>query len=345
MRDHGSLDQLEIRDVPEPLIEDSRSVLVRIKSAALNHLDLWTLGGLPGLTLDMPHILGGDGAGTIEAVGREVDGWQPGDRVLFNPGLSCYACRFCHMGEQSLCTSYRLLGEHVHGTLAEFVAVPVENLAPMPQLEPPLAELTWHEAAAFSLVTLTAWRMLSTRARLQAGETILIWGIGGGVSLAALKIAKLRGARVIVTSSSDHKLEEAGRLGADFLLNHREQDISREVRRITSKEGVDVVLDSVGEDTWEQSLRCLGPMGRLVTCGATSGPRVTTDVRRLFWYQYEIMGSTMGNAREYGEIVRLLTLGHLRPTVDSVFPLEAGRDAFHRLESGEHFGKVVVEIA
>ena len=212
----------------------------------------------------------------------------------------------------------------------------------MPTLVPPL---TWTEAAAFSLVTLTAWRMVVTRARVQPGETVLIWGVGGGVALAALRIAKLRGARVIATSSSDAKLREARTLGADVTLNHATQNISQEVRALTSKRGADVVIENVGAATWDQSLRALGRGGRLVTCGATTGPTAAIDLRRLFWYQWSVMGSTMGNDAEYREIVRVLGTGELRPVVDRAFPFTDVRSAFERLERGEQLGKIVIQIA
>jgi NADPH:quinone reductase-like Zn-dependent oxidoreductase len=239
---------------------------------------------------------------------------------------------------------YQLLGEHLPGTVAEYVVVPEPNVALIP---PPTANrqpLTFPEAAAFSLVTLTAWRMLVTRARLRPGETVLIWGVGGGVSLAALRIARLAGARVIVTSSSDAKLERALALGADVTLNHRSGDVSKDVRRLTERRGVDVIVENVGAATWEQSLRLLARGGRLVTCGATTGPAVSVDVRRLFWYQWDILGSTMGNAAEYREIVRLLGQGQLRPVVDSVVPFDQALRAVERLEAAEQFGKMVVEI-
>lgn len=339
MTGHGDLSQLRIADLPKPTLPDARHVLVRIRAAALNHLDLWTLEGLPGLSLKFPHILGGDGAGEVEAVGADVRDIRPGDRVLINPGLSCGVCEYCTAGDQPLCVNYRLLGEHVPGTMAEYVAVPAGNVAKVPR-----PDVSWPEAAAFTLVTLTAWRMMTSRAQVQAGETVLIWGIGGGVSLAALKIAKLAGARAIVTSSSDEKLAKAKALGADIGLNHRNVDVAKEVRALTARKGVDVIVENVGEATWETSLRALGRGGRVVTCGGTSGHRLMTDVRRLFWYQWTIMGSTMGSDSEFREIVRQLGEGQLRPTVDSVFPLQKASDGFRRLESGQQFGKVVVEF-
>src|SRR5437763_13161383 len=260
---------------------------------------------------------------------------------MINPGSPDYTCAYCRAGEQSLCRSYGILGEHLPGTMAQYVVVPEQNVVTIPTLSTPL---TWVEAAAFSLVTLTAWRMVVTRAQVVSGETVLIWGIGGGVALAALRIAKLKGARVIVTSSSDAKLHEAQKLGADVTLNHTTRKVSQEVRALTHSRGADADIENVGDATWEESLRSLGRGGRPVTCGATAGPQVSLDLRRLFWHQWTIMGSTVGNDAEYREIVRLLGAGELRPIVDRVFPFSEARAAFERLERGDQLGKVVVEI-
>jgi NADPH:quinone reductase-like Zn-dependent oxidoreductase len=332
----------DVPDVPDAPAPRAGEVRVAIRAAALNHLDLFVAGGLPSGALRLPHVVGADGAGVVESVGPGVTAVRSGDRVMLNPGISDYTCEFCRAGEHSLCVNYKLLGEHLPGTMAELVTVPAQNVARIPPLSP---ELTWAEAAAFSLVTLTAWRMLVTRAQLQRGETALIWGIGGGVSLTALRIAKLLGARAIVTSSDDAKLAAAQRLGADVTLNHRTQKVAQEVRALTNKRGVDVVVENVGAATWDDSLRCLRRGGRLVTCGATSGPEVKLDLRRLFWHHWTIMGSTMGNAREYAEIVRRLGTGELRPIVDRVYPLAEARAAYERLGRGEQLGKVVVSVA
>jgi NADPH:quinone reductase-like Zn-dependent oxidoreductase len=337
----GGIEHLQITEVPDAPAPRAGEVRVAIRAAALNHLDLFVANGLPGTAERFPHIVGADGAGVVEAVGSDVATVRPGDRVMLNPGISDYTCEFCLAGEHSLCVNYRLLGEHLPGTVAELVTVPAHNVARIPSLSP---ALTWAEAAAFSLVTLTAWRMLVTRAQLKSGETALIWGIGGGVSLAALRIAKLLGARAIVTSSSDAKLEAARKLGADETLNYRTQKISQEVRALTHKRGVDVVVEHTGAASWDESLRSLRRGGRLVTCGATSGPQVGLDLRRMFWHHWSLLGSTMGNAAEYREIVRRLGKGELRPIVDSVYPLNQARAAFERLARGEQLGKVVVEL-
>src|SRR5437899_6691782 len=338
----GGIEHLRVSDVPDARPPAPGEVRVAIRAAALNHLDLFVVQGLPGSEHQFPHIVAADGAGVIESVGPGVLDFRPGDRVMLNPGISDYTCEFCRAGEHSLCVNYRLLGEHLPGTIAELVTIPAHNVARIPRLA---EELTWAEAAGFSLVTLTAWRMLVTRAQLKSGETVLIWGIGGGVSLAALRIAKLHGARAIVTSSNDAKLDAARRLGADVTLNYRTQKISQEVRAITNKRGVDVVVENAGAASWDESLRSLRRGGRLVTCGATTGPHVSLDLRRLFWHHWSILGSTMGNAAEYAEIVRRLGQGELRPVVDRVYPMDRVGDAYERLAKGEQLGKVVVEVS
>jgi NADPH:quinone reductase-like Zn-dependent oxidoreductase len=311
---------------------------VRIQAAALNHLDLFVLHGLPGVTIVPPWIMGGDGAGIVEDVGSEVRDIAVGDHVVINPGISDRTCEYCLDGEQSLCVRYRLLGEHLPGTIADYVVVPAVNVRTIP------AHTSWDTAAAVSLASLTAWRMVATRAAVREGETVLIWGIGGGVAIAALQIAKLRGARVWVASSSDAKLERARALGADETFNYTTQDVAGEVRARTRKRGVDVVIDNVGQATWKDSLRALGKRGRLVTCGATTGPIVETDVRRLFWNQWTIMGSTMGNDQEYDAVIQAFRDGTLVPPIDSVYDFSDAADAFRRLESGEQFGKVVIRM-
>jgi NADPH:quinone reductase-like Zn-dependent oxidoreductase len=263
---------------------------------------------------------------------------QVGDHVILNPGVSCGTCEYCASGDDPLCLSFRILGEHLPGTLCEYLVVPARNVRVIPSTIP------WAVAAAFPLTTLTAWRIVRTRARVRAGDEVLIWGIGGGVALQALKICKAIGARVWVTSGSDDKLAKAATLGADVMLNHERVDVAREVRAQTGKRGVDVVIDSVGQATWTKSLGALGKRGRLVTCGGTSGPMVETDVRKLFWNQWTIMGSTMGSQAEFDAIASELRAGRLFPEVDSTFELARGREGYERLSSGQQFGKVVVRV-
>ena len=337
---HGGLDRIEFRDdLPTPSLTSDTQVRVRVAAAALNHLDLFVVGGLPNVRIVPPWILGSDAMGTVDLVGDAVTGLDVGDRVLINPGLSDRTCTYCLAGEQPLCPRFGILGEHVPGTMTEYVVVPAANVRRV------AADTDPAEGAALTLSTLTAWRMLVTRARLLAGEHVLIWGIGGGVALACLQIAKLLGAYVTVTSGSDEKLARARALGADDTINHRGVDVGRAMRERTGKRGVNVVVDSVGEATWSQSLGALGRGGRLVTCGATSGPMVTTDVRRLFWYQWSILGSTMGNDAEFDAVVEQFRAGRLRPPIDRVYPLEDGREAFARMQDGEQFGKLVLRIA
>ena len=336
---HGGLDQLRFRDdVPVPEIASPEDVRVRVQAAALNHLDLWVVQGVPGVRITEGWILGSDCVGTVDAVGANVTSVRPGDRVVLNPGVSDRTCEYCRTGDNPLCLQYRILGEHRPGVIADFVVVPEANVLTIP------ASIDSPTAAAFPLATLTAWRMLVSRARVRAGEQVLIQGIGGGVAQASLLIAKLLGAQVWVTSGSDAKLERARMLGADEGINNRKADVAKEIRGRTGKRGVDVVIDCVGEATWASSLGALGKRGRLVTCGGTSGPNLHTDVRRLFWNQWTIMGSTMGSDSEFAAIVDELRTGKLKPVVDSVFPIAQGREAFERLESGEQFGKVVISV-
>lgn len=337
LTEHGGLDRLQARELPDRKLERPDQVRIAVKAAALNRLDVFVVGGLPGVTLDFPHIVGTDAAGVIESVGSEVSDLAPGDRVVLNPGLSCGTCAMCLKGEEPYCRRFGVIGEHSPGTASEYLVVPARNVAKVG------AHLSWAEAAALPLATLTAWRMLITRARLEAGETVLIWGIGGGVSLAALQIAKHAGARVVVTSSSDAKLAAAAGLGADVTLNHATADVAREVRGLTGV-GADVVVDSVGEQTWDKSLRSLRPGGRLVTCGATTGPHVSIDIRKLFWFQWSLLGSTMGTSADFRAMMAVANTGKLTPPVDLVVPLAEGVRAYERLASGSQLGKVVLEV-
>lgn len=336
---HGGLEQLDVRDdLPTPEVSATTDVRVRVRAVALNRLDLFVVAGLPGQTLVPPWIVAADATGIVESVGKEVTNVVVGDSVIVNPGISDRTCEYCRRGEQSLCVKYKLLGEHLPGTAAEFVVVPAANVRAIPATVDPTV------AAAFPLVTLTAWRMVHTRARVRAGERVLIWGIGGGVAIAALQICKQVGAEVWVTSASESKRARAKLLGADHALDTRGGDVAATIRKATAKAGVDVVFDNVGQATWAQSLQALGKRGRLVTCGATSGPMVETDVRRLFWNQWSILGSTMGNDEEFDAIARELHAGRLLPVVDSVWALADGRKAYERLASPERFGKVVITI-
>lgn len=338
---HGGVEQLRYRDdLAAPVLAHPDDVRVRIHAAALNRLDLWVLGGIPGVKIHPGWILGSDGAGVVESIGANVRNVAVGDHVILNPGIvdrDCN-CDYCQNGDQPFCLTYGILGEHRPGTLAEYMVVPSANVSAIPRSIP------FETAAAFPLATLTAWRMIVGRARVQRSDSVLIWGIGGGVAQAALQICKRIGATVWVTSGSPEKLARAKALGADVLLDHRQPDLGKEIRARTGKRGVDVVVDSVGEATWAQSLIALGKRGRLVTCGGTTGPHVSLDVRRMFWNQWTLMGSTMGSNAEFDAMTEAFRAGALMPPVDSVWSLEEGRGAFERLATGEQFGKVVVRL-
>jgi NADPH:quinone reductase-like Zn-dependent oxidoreductase len=334
---HGTLDQVRIDDVPTPRIRRGE-VLVETRAAALNHLDLFVVEGIPGIKQQLPHVLGSDAAGVVRQLGAGVEGLQAGDRVMLNPGIWCTECEFCQAGEQSLCARYGLVGEHGPGVYSEFFAAPARNLARIPD------GVTFEEAAAFSLVNLTAWRMVCTRGRLKPGEDVFIHGIGGGVASAALAIAKLSGARIRVSSSSSEKLEQARRLGADFCYDYTQCDVAREVFRNTNRRGVDLVVEGPGASTWLQSLKMVRKGGRIVTCGATTGPNPATEIRLIFWKQIDILGSTMGNQQEFAEIVRLLGRRKLLPCIDRIFDFEDASAALEHLQSQRQFGKVVLRL-
>jgi NADPH:quinone reductase-like Zn-dependent oxidoreductase len=333
--EHGGIDKLRYQDVPEPKIGDG-DVLVRVKACALNHLDLFVREGLPGLKLPLPFWSGCDIAGEVAQVGASVQGPVVGDRVAVYPNLTCGRCEFCIRGEDSLCVSFGILGEHAHGGLAEYVKVDGRNVLKLPD------HIPYEDAAAFILVNMTAWRMLVSQAKLRAGEDLLILGVGGGVSSTAVQIGKLCGARVFVTSSSDEKLQRARELGADECINYSKEDWARTVFQKTGRRGVDVILETVGAATWKDSLRSLAKGGRLVTCGATSGPMGETDIRIVFWKQVSIIGSTMSNRREFNEAMTQLFRGKLRAIVDSVMPLSEGMAAQQKLAASKQFGKVVL---
>lgn len=337
IRRHGGPEVLEIADLPRPEA-GAGQVVLQVKAAGMNHLDTWVRRGIPGMTHPLPMVPGSDAAGIVVAVGPGVIGPKAGDRVFVSPGYSCGRCAACFAGDEPLCKDYGMIGEHASGTQAELVALPAGNVLPLPD------GLSFEEGAAFPLVFLTAWRMVVSKARVLPGEAVLILGIGGGVALAALQIAKHAGARVFVTSSSQEKLDRAKAMGADVLINHKATDFSKEVWGITEKRGVDVVIENVGAATWAGSIRALARGGRLVTCGATSGPKPDEDIRRIFTKQITIYGSTMGTRHDWEQLNRLLAAKTFRPVVDRTFPLEQAAQAQTLLEHGEHFGKLVLTI-
>ncbi|MFN2383691.1 MAG: zinc-binding dehydrogenase [Gemmatimonadota bacterium] len=334
---HGGPDVLEVGDVPIP-VPGPEEVRLRLAAAALNHLDLWVRRGIPGIELAFPHVPGADGAGVVDAVGEGVTDWSAGDEVVIQPGLFCGRCEFCSRGEESLCVRYRLLGEHVGGTLAEAVVVPAVNLYRKPDA------LGWGAAAAFPLAYQTAWRLVMTAGALQPGETVLIHGIGGGVAAAALQISVLAGASVYVTSSSTEKLERARGLGAAAGIHYPTERVRDRIRELTGRRGVDLVVDNVGAATWGESIECVRRGGRISTCGATTGNEAPTPINRVYWKQIAIQGSTMANRREFDTVLGLVAGGQLVPLIDSTFPLADAPAAFARLERGAQFGKIVITL-
>jgi NADPH:quinone reductase-like Zn-dependent oxidoreductase len=331
--EHGGSDVLRIEDVPIP-VPQSGQVLLRVHAAALNHLDIWVRRGLP-IETTMPHIGGSDVAGTVEAVGPGVTGVQAGARVVVNPSLSCGKCEWCRLGEEPLCVDYKIVGEHINGGFAQYVAVPVTNLFPVPK------DFALERAAAAPLPFLTAWRALVSKGRLRSGQSVLITGASGGVATAAIQIAKHLGATVYALTTREN-IERVRALGADTVYDRNSGDFSKQLWQDTGKRGVDVVLDSVGEAIWTQCVRALTRGGRLVSYGATSGWHGALDIRVLFWKQIEVLGSTMSNRSEFEEVMRLVFSGALQPVVDQVMPLAEIRSAHERLERGDQFGKIVL---
>ncbi len=334
---HGDSAQFVALDVPEPVATDGE-VLIEVKAAAMNHLDIWMRMGRAGLALPLPHVLGSDAAGVVVAVGGGVARWQPGDEVVLNPGLSCGCCAHCLRGEQSECAEFTIVGMGRPGTFAEKVLVPGINLEPKP------SHLTWSEAAALPLAYLTAWRMLMNRAALRPGETVLIHGIGGGVALAALQLADLAGARTVVTSSSVEKLSRAAEYGANHGVLYSSPALVDEVLDYTNGDGVDIVIDTVGAATWPVNIAACRKGGRIVHCGVTTGAHVEADISALYWKQLSIMGSTMGSHEDFRALLAAVEASGLKPVVDREYLLESARDGQARLEAGEQFGKIVLAL-
>ncbi len=331
----GGPEVLEPRELPVPAIR-AHEVRVRVRACGINHLDLWVRAGLPGLNPEMPHVLGNDIVGEIEAVGDAVTHWKPGERTLVLPTLSCGHCAACATGDDHLCREYDILGRGRNGGYAEYAAVPAVNCLPYP------GDLPWEQAAAVPLVTLTAWHMLVTRAQLRPGEDVLVIGAGSGVGSVGVQIARLLGARVIATASGADKCERARALGAHDVIDHAGEDIAARVRALTGKKGVEVVFEHVGGRVFEAGVASLAKNGRLVTCGATIGADVKLNVNLLFGRHLTLLGSWMGRRSDLLDALKHVTSGAIRPVVDSVLPLERAREAHERIEARKQFGKLVL---
>jgi NADPH:quinone reductase-like Zn-dependent oxidoreductase len=333
---HGGVDVLRYEDAPDPDLAPGE-VLVRVRACALNHLDLWERRGLPHVPIPLPHVSGSDVAG--EVVAAAASQVPLGRRVMLQAGVSCGRCAACLAGRDNECPQYEVLGYRNHqGGYAEFVKVPVQNLVAIPD------EIDFVQAAAFPLTFVTAWHMLVTKARVASGEDVLVLAAGSGVGQAAIQIARLHGARVIATAGSEEKLERTRAMGASEVIHHHTQDIAEEIKRLTNKRGVDVVIEHVGEATWAKSVRSLARGGRLVTCGATTGAKGSLDLAALFSKQLSILGSYMGRKSELLQAARYFFTGQLKPVIDRTFPLAEAARAQQRLEASGQFGKIVLEV-
>ncbi len=334
---HGGPEVLRYEDAPDPT-PSSDEALVRVRACALNHLDLWARNGLPNVEIPLPHISGSDVAGAVEWVPPEEKEFRKGDKVIVNPGIGCGRCEKCLMGKDNQCRYYTIIGYGVDGGYAELVKVPRTNLIRKPE------GMGFEDAASFPLVFLTAYHMLVTKAGIGAGDTVLVMAANSGVGSAAIQLAKLYGAEVIATAGDDEKRERASKLGADHTVDHYKQDVLAEVRKITGKRGVDVVVEHVGKATWDGSVKALAKGGRLVLCGATTGAEVVTDLRYVYSRELTVYGSYMASKGELLRVVGLFAAGKLRTVVDSVFPLQKAGEAQQKMESSRHFGKIVLKV-
>lgn len=334
---HGGTEELEEAYIPVPE-PGKRDVLVKVHASSVNHLDLWNLAGMPGVRVTMPHIPGCDVSGEVVGKGAKAHGIPLGTHVIVAPGISCGKCRYCANGWDSLCPRYQILGFQINGGFAEYVKVPARNIIPVNK------RLSMEEWAGVPLVFMTAWHMLMTRGGLKKKESVLIHAAGSGIGSAAIQIAKLLRCRVMTTVGSAEKAALAKSLGPDAVINYSEKDFAAEVFKWTGGEGVDVVFEHIGGETFAKSIACLKKTGRLLTCGATAGRSVSVDLRFLFMKQLSIFGSYMGGIPELQRIVRRMKDGRLRPVIDKVYPLRQARQALKRMSDRENFGKIIVKL-
>lgn len=335
---HGGLEQLRLADIPDPKPGPDEA-LIRVKACALNHLDIWVRQGIPAYSIPLPHISGCDISGVIEGLGRSTPHLEVGKPVFVAPGLSCWRCQACITGHDNACTDFKVIGAQVDGGYAERVKVPLSNVFSIP------GGLSFEQAAAFPLVSLTAWHMVIGLASVRPGETVLVMGAGSGVGSMAVQIAKLAGCHVITTVGSDEKKLPAQQLGADAVVNHALTNWPKTVYELTHGRGVDVIIEHIGEQMWESCLKLLARRGRLVTCGATTGGHVKVDARFVFSRQLTIMGAYLGTRAELMEVASLVGAGKLKPVIDRVFPLEQAREAQEVMLSRKFFGKLVLAVS
>ncbi len=336
IHEHGGVDKLRYEDAPEPKLSSPTDAVVKLRAASLNRIDILIRRGLTEKEASFPRILGTDGAGIAVEVGKQVKNIKPGDAVCLYPASGCGGCGFCITDREFMCPQIRMLGESEDGTYAEVVRVPARNCFPIP------ANLSFEEAAALPSAYTTVWRMLVTNAELKHGEHVLIRGTGGGIATAALQVAAHLGTHIIVTSCDDGKLERAKKLGAEHVINYTRSDFAKEARQMTGKRGVDVVVDCVGGEGWVKSLAALAKGGRLVTCGATDGAAPQTDIRRIFWNDLNIFGSTLGDRNEFQQALNFVQTSGTQPIIDEIFPLRDAAAAQQRMENGRQFGKIVL---
>jgi len=336
-REHGGPEKLSYEEVPKPVI-GHEEVLVRVRACALNHLDIWIRQGNPAYPMPLPHVSGSDIAGEVEAVGDPAQGVTAGDRVFISPGLSCWRCNECLAGRDNFCRSYALIGAMTQGGYAEYVKVPFRNVLPIP------GNLSFEQAAAFPLVSVTASHMLFSLAQLKHGETVLVMGAGSGVGSIAVQMAHLAGARVITTVGSDDKIPKAVLLGAHAVINHSREKVAERVKLLTEGRGVDVVIEHIGPEVWDSCLASLAKGGRLITCGATTGAEVKLDLRYVYSRQFTIKGSYMGTRAELVNAAELFGQGRLKPVIDRTYPLREARAAQEQLLSRKFFGKIVLTV-